>query len=58
MNTRFARENIMFSPAQLLRNWREQRPGNHGDLDLNVTGEVGTVYYTGVGPDSGCIFVP
>jgi hypothetical protein len=27
----------------------EQRPSNQGDLDSSVTGEVGRVYYTGVG---------
>jgi hypothetical protein len=43
-----AREYTMFTPAQLLRNWREQRPSNNGDLDLTVTGDVGIVYYTGV----------
>jgi hypothetical protein len=37
-----------FYQSQLLRNWREQRPGNKSDLDLNVTVEVGRVYYTGV----------
>jgi hypothetical protein len=30
----------MFASAQLLRNWREQRPSNQGDLGLSVTGEV------------------
>jgi hypothetical protein len=38
----------MFAPAQLLRNWREQRPSNQGDLASSVTGEVGRIYYTGV----------
>jgi hypothetical protein len=42
------REYTMFAAAQLLRNWREQRPSNNGDLDSNVTGEGGRVYYTGV----------
>jgi hypothetical protein len=41
MNTRSAREYTMFEPAQLLRNWREQRPINKGDLDSNVVREVG-----------------
>jgi hypothetical protein len=36
MNTRSARE-----PAQLLRNWREQRPRNKDDLDSSVTGRFG-----------------
>jgi hypothetical protein len=44
----FAREYTMFAPAQLLRNWSEQRPSNKDDLDSSVTGEVGRVYYTGV----------
>jgi hypothetical protein len=48
MNTRSAREYTMFAPAQLLRNWREQRPSNNGDLDSRVAGEIGIVYYTGV----------
>jgi hypothetical protein len=38
----------MFTSAQRLCNWREQRPSNQGDLDLNVTGEVGRVNYAGV----------
>jgi hypothetical protein len=48
MNTRSAREYIMFAPAQLLRNWCEQRPSNQGNLDSSVTGEVRRVYYTRV----------
>jgi hypothetical protein len=32
----------------VLRNWREQRPSNKGDLDLNVMGKVGIAYYTGL----------
>jgi hypothetical protein len=47
MNTRSAREHTMSVPAQLLRNWREQRPSNKSGLDSSVTGEVGRVYYTG-----------
>jgi hypothetical protein len=27
----------MFTPVQLLRNWREQRPSNKSDFDSNVT---------------------
>jgi hypothetical protein len=46
MNTRSAREYIMFAPAQFLRNWREQRPSNQGDLYSSVMGEAGRVYYT------------
>jgi hypothetical protein len=38
----------MLASALLLRNWHEQRPSNHSDLDSSVTGEVGIVYYTGV----------
>jgi hypothetical protein len=38
----------MFTPAQLWRNWREQRPSNEGDLDSGVTGDVWRVYYMGV----------
>jgi hypothetical protein len=44
MNTRFALEYTMFVSIQLLRNWREQRPSNQGDIDYSVPGEVGTVY--------------
>jgi hypothetical protein len=47
MNTHSAREYTMFASAQFLRNWREQRPSNKGDLDSSVTGEVRSVYYTG-----------
>jgi hypothetical protein len=32
MNTRSARKYTIFAPAQLLRNWLEQRPSNQGDL--------------------------
>jgi len=35
-----ARKCIMFAPAQLLRNWREQRPSNNDDLDPSVMVEV------------------
>jgi hypothetical protein len=38
----------MFASVQILRKWRELRASNHVDLDSNGTGEVGTVYYTGV----------
>jgi hypothetical protein len=38
----------MFAPAKPLRNLREQRPSNKGDLDSSVTGEAGRVYYMGV----------
>jgi hypothetical protein len=48
MNTRSAREHTIIAPAQLLRNWREQRPSNQSDLDSSVTEEVGRVYYTGI----------
>jgi hypothetical protein len=27
----------MFAPVQVLRNWHEQRPSSHSDLDLSVT---------------------
>jgi hypothetical protein len=54
MNTRSAREYTMFATAQPMR---EQRPSNEGDLGSSVTGEVGTVYYTGGGPASDFIFV-
>jgi hypothetical protein len=36
----------MFAPAQVLRNWREQRPSYKGDHDSGVEDEVGRVYYT------------
>jgi hypothetical protein len=43
-----AREYAMFAPAEFLGNWREMRPSNEGNLDSNITGEVGSVYYTGM----------
>jgi hypothetical protein len=46
--TRYPRKYTMFVPAQLLHNWREQRPSNQGDLDSSVTEEVGREYYTEV----------
>jgi hypothetical protein len=48
MSTRSAREYTMFAPAQVLRNWHEQRPSNQDYPDSSVIGEVGIVYYTGV----------
>jgi hypothetical protein len=48
INTRSAREYTMFTPAQLLHSWHEQRPSNKGDLDSNVTAKVGREYYMGV----------
>jgi hypothetical protein len=59
MNTRSAREYVMFAPEQLLRNWREQRPNNHGDLDLSVMGGGGgwKSPLHGGGPASDFIFV-
>jgi hypothetical protein len=42
-----ARKYAVFSPAQLLSSWCEQRPSNQGDLDSSVTAEDVTVYYTG-----------
>jgi hypothetical protein len=41
MHTRSSREYAMFEPAQLWRNWREQRPSNQGYLHANVTWEIG-----------------
>jgi hypothetical protein len=41
----FENEHIVCSPAQLLRNWREQRPSYKGDLDLSVVGETGRVLH-------------
>jgi hypothetical protein len=49
MNTRSVRESAMFAAAQILRNWREQRPSVKGDLGSCVTGDVGRVHYMGVG---------
>jgi hypothetical protein len=46
MNTRSAREYSMFTPAQLLRNRREQRPSKQLNLDSSITGYVRVVYYT------------
>jgi hypothetical protein len=33
---RSAREYTMFAPAQLLRNWRDQRPSNQNDIDSRL----------------------
>lgn len=41
-------EYTIFAPAHLSRNWYRQRPSYEGDLDWSITGEVGSVYYTGV----------
>jgi hypothetical protein len=41
MNTHSAREYATFAPAQLLRNWCEQRPSNKGHVDSEVTGSLG-----------------
>jgi hypothetical protein len=48
MNTFSAREYTIFVPAQLLRNWREQRPGSQGKLDSVVVGEAERVYRVAV----------
>jgi hypothetical protein len=56
--TRSTRDYTMFAPAQVLRNWREQRPSNKGDLDSSIAWEVGKVYYTGGVSASDLIFVP
>jgi hypothetical protein len=37
MNKLSAHEYMMSTPVQLLRSWHEQRPGNYGGLDLNIT---------------------
>jgi hypothetical protein len=47
-NKHSAREYKKFAPAQLLHNWREQRPSNQADLDLFVTGKVSVPLYTTV----------
>jgi hypothetical protein len=36
----------MFASAQLLHNWREQRPSDEDELDTSVTGEAGRVHCT------------
>jgi hypothetical protein len=56
MNTRTACECATFAPAKLLRNWREQRPTSHGDLDTGVTEELGQCI-AGGGSASDFIFV-
>jgi hypothetical protein len=48
MNTLSAHEYTVFEPAQHLRNCREQRPSDEGDLDSGVSRKVGRVYYRGV----------
>jgi hypothetical protein len=49
MNKLPASEYTTFVSAQLLRNWREQRPSNKGNLDSRITVKIGTIYYTEVG---------
>jgi hypothetical protein len=53
-----AREHTMFAPAQLLRNWRKQRPSNQCELESSVTREVGRVCFTGAYFALDFIFVP
>jgi hypothetical protein len=53
-----ARKYTMFSSTQLLRNWREQRPSNQGDLDSNVTGGCWESLLHRGEPVSDLIFVP
>jgi hypothetical protein len=48
----FEIEHAIFTPAQLLRNWREQRSSNEGE---SVTEDVGGGSITRGGP---AIFVP
>jgi hypothetical protein len=48
MSTFSAREYTLFTPTQILRNWREQRPSNQSDLDSNIIGKFGLVYYAGM----------
>jgi hypothetical protein len=57
MNTHSIREYFMFEPAQLMRNWREQRPSNQGGLDPSVTREDGSLLHRGAHA-SDFIFVP
>jgi hypothetical protein len=45
MNTYSTRVYIMSAPAQLLRNWDEQWPSNHGDLDFGVTERLGDLLH-------------
>jgi hypothetical protein len=40
-HTHSTREYTIFAPAQLLRNWREQRPSNQDDLDSVSRGRLG-----------------
>jgi hypothetical protein len=51
-----AREYTMFTPTQLLRNWRKQRPSNQGDIELSVGGWKSLLH--GNEPASDLIFVP
>jgi hypothetical protein len=48
MNTSSAREYIIVAPAQLLRNWCEQRPSNQCYFPSGVTTEIRGVCYTGM----------
>jgi hypothetical protein len=45
INICFGGEYTIFAPAQLLRNWREHRPSNKCDLDLNTSGEGGRILH-------------
>jgi hypothetical protein len=47
MNAPSAREKTMFGHEQFLRNWRQQRPSNQGEIDSSIRLEVGIIYYTG-----------
>jgi hypothetical protein len=47
MNAPSAREKTMFGHEQFLRNWRQQRPSNQGEIDSSIRLEVVIIYYTG-----------
>lgn len=57
-DTRSASEYIMLATAHLLRNSRQHRLSNNGDLDKNVMEKVPKVYYIGVLPAFDFNFVP
>jgi hypothetical protein len=52
MNTCSAHQYTMDAPAQILRNWREQRPSSQGDVKPNVAGRLAESVTRG-GPASG-----
>jgi hypothetical protein len=57
MNTNFIQEHTLLVSAELVRNWREQKPSNQSDIDCRVMTEVGRVHRK-EGIASDFIYVP